>query len=110
MGRLWEVLYAAGVDVVLNGHEHFYERFKPQTPKGQADPAFGIRQFIAGTGGAHFHQAGLRAPQSEIVLQGILGVIRLTLRADAYEWEFVDVDSVVRDFGSDTCHGAPPPR
>jgi hypothetical protein len=110
MSRLWEVLYGAGAEVVVNGHEHFYERFAPQTPKGIDDPAFGIRQFIAGTGGAQFHRAGPRAPQSEVVIQGVLGVIKLTLRAGEYDWEFVDVDSVVRDSGSGSCHGAPPPR
>ena len=44
MSRLWDVLYAAGVDLVINGHEHFYERFAPQTPRGVLDHAFGIRQ------------------------------------------------------------------
>ena len=110
MGRLWEVLYAAGVEVVVNGHEHFYERFAPQTPTGGASPAFGIRQFIVGTGGAHFHAAGARAPHSEMVIQETLGVIKLTLRPSEYDWEFVDVASAVRDSGSGTCHGAPPAR
>src|SRR5437773_1909775 len=49
---LWDVLYAAGVDVVVNAHYGFYERFAPQTPAGVADPAGGIREFVAGTGGA----------------------------------------------------------
>lgn len=107
MSRLWDVLYAAGVDLVINGHEHFYERFAPQTPRGVLDHAFGIREFIVGTGGAHFHQSGPRAPQSELVIQETLGVIKLTLRSAAYDWEFIDVDRVVRDSGSDRCHGKP---
>src|SRR5947207_8910761 len=49
---LWDVLYAAGVDVVVNAHYGFYERFAPQTPAGVADPAGGIREFVAGTGGS----------------------------------------------------------
>src|SRR5215208_4059220 len=44
--RLWEILYAAGVDVVLNGHDHNYQRFAPQDPEGRADPEDGIRQFV----------------------------------------------------------------
>lgn len=110
MTRLWEVLYAAGVEVVVNGHEHYYERFAAQTPRGNADPAFGIRQFIVGTGGAHFHRAGARAPNSEIVIQETLGVIKLTLRPSEYDWEFIDVGGVVRDSGNGRCHGAPPAR
>src|SRR5262249_47484692 len=47
----WRVLYAAGVDVVLNGHEHAYERFAPQDSLGHLDRAHGIREFIVGTGG-----------------------------------------------------------
>jgi hypothetical protein len=110
MSRLWDVLYAAGADLVINGHEHFYERFAPQTPTGGADPAFGIRQFIVGTGGAHFHRAGARAPNSELVIQDALGVIKLTLRPSVYDWEFVDVSGAVRDSGNGRCHGQPPPR
>ena len=107
MSRLWDVLYAAGVDLVINGHEHFYERFAPQTPRGALDHAFGIRQFIVGTGGAEFHRSGPRAPQSELVIEEALGVIKLTLRPTEYDWEFIDVDHVVRDSGSDRCHGKP---
>ena len=47
---LWQILYDHGADVVLSGSEHMYERFAPQTPKGAADPANGIRQFTVGTG------------------------------------------------------------
>jgi hypothetical protein len=31
----WNDLYAAGADVVLNGHAHDYERFAPQTSSGR---------------------------------------------------------------------------
>ena len=34
---LWTDLYAAGVDVVLNGHTHSYERFAPLAPNGTVD-------------------------------------------------------------------------
>jgi alkaline phosphatase len=108
MVRLWQVLYAAGVDVIVNGHEHFYERFAPQTPAGHPDPAFGIRQFIVGTGGARFHRAGARALNSEVVIEETLGVVRLTLYPGEYDWEFIDVARAVRDSGSGRCHDAPP--
>jgi hypothetical protein len=41
MKPFWDDLYAAGTDVVLNGHDHDYERFAPQSPDGVADPARG---------------------------------------------------------------------
>src|SRR5260370_31717726 len=47
--QLWEDLYAAHADLVLAGHEHSYERFAPQDPEGNADPANGIREIVVGT-------------------------------------------------------------
>ena len=52
MRDVWRLLYDAGAELVLNGHEHLYERFAPQDPDGRADPALGIREIIVGTGGA----------------------------------------------------------
>jgi hypothetical protein len=108
MRRLWVPLYLAGAELVVVGHEHFYERFAPQTPNGVVDPVYGIRQIIAGTGGAHFHRATGRAPGSEVVVQEALGAVKLTLRPADYDWQFIDVQGVVRDSGTGRCHGAPP--
>ena len=52
----WDALYQAGADVVLNGHDHDYERFAPQNPSGQADPTQGISEFVVGTGGAELRR------------------------------------------------------
>src|SRR5215216_2707964 len=35
---LWQILYNHGADLILNGHDHIYERFAPQDPTGVADP------------------------------------------------------------------------
>lgn len=102
MRDVWRQLYAAGVDVVMNGHEHYYERFAPQNPDGGADPARGIRQFIAGTGGAPPYTAVSIQPNSEVRITAF-GVLKLTLASSGYEWEFVPV-SGSRDFGTGSCH------
>jgi hypothetical protein len=102
MRDTWRQLYSAGVEIVMNGHEHLYERFAPQNPDGAADPARGIRQFIAGTGGAIPYRAVSVQPNSEVRLEGF-GVLKLTLASGGYEWEFVPV-SGGRDAGSGTCH------
>jgi hypothetical protein len=104
---LWEALYEANTDVVLSGHEHNYERFAPQDPRGRADPERGIRQFVVGTGGG-----GGEAPissdpiiNSEVRTDGIDGVLELTLRPKGYEWEFIPVgDESFTDSGDGQCH------
>ena len=47
----WQVLYEHGVEFVMGGNDHHYERFAPQTPFGDLDLTDGIRQFVVGTGG-----------------------------------------------------------
>lgn len=102
---LWDALYEAGVEVVLVGHDHHYERFAPMTPRGLPDPDFGIRQFIVGTGGGVLRGRGTEPhPLSEHFLEGRHGVLRLSLGSEAYSWEFVDVQGRVLDRGTTRCH------
>jgi len=106
---LWDVLYAAGVDVVVNAHYAFYERFAPQTPTGAADPTFGMREFVVGTGGAEVTSFGAIRPNSEVRSTGTSGVLQLTLNDGGYAWQFVPVaGKTFSDSGTGACHGAPP--
>ena len=103
---LWDVLYAAGVDIVLNGQQHHYERFAPMAPNGTLDPAAGIREFNVGTGGGDGVLLPTVAihPNSE-VRTATFGVIKFSLRADSYSWEFVPVaGATFSDSGSGSCH------
>jgi hypothetical protein len=109
MRTFWDVLYAYGADIVLNGHEHDYERFAPQDPTGRADSRYGIRQFVVGTGGAPMRGRASRARNSQ-VFATTHGVLRLVLWPDSYSWRFVPVAGrSFRDAGSRRTHG-PPPR
>ena len=103
---LWDALYDAGAEVVLNGHDRLYERFAPQTPEEVADPEHGIRQFTVGTGGHGIDPFGTTfRPNSEVQLSGTYGVLKLTLATDAYTWEFVPIaGQTATDSGSGTCH------
>lgn len=103
MASLWQVLYEHGVDVVLNADEHMYERLAPMTPNQQPDEARGIRQFIAGTGGARLYRTERVHPLSEVRISAH-GLLRLSLRPDGYEWEFLDIDGGRPDSGAGTCH------
>lgn len=104
MRTIWPVLYEFGADVVVNGHDHDYERFAQQTPDGVLDQARGIREFVVGTGGAHLRGFKTIQPNSEIRNDTTWGVLKLTLHSTSYEWEFVPVaGSTFRDAGSAAC-------
>jgi hypothetical protein len=104
VGPLWTALYASGVDLVVNGHDHDYERFAPQTPDGQANLERGIRQFVAGTGGTNLRRFHEIRAHSEFRDAESHGVLKLTLRPTDYDWEFIAVGGDVVDRGTDECH------
>jgi hypothetical protein len=101
----WDALYQYNADVILNGHEHVYERFAPQTPGAVADAARGIRQFTVGTGGRSHYTFGTIQPNSEVREGNTYGVLKLTLSATSYSWQFVHVAGAsFTDSGSGNCH------
>jgi hypothetical protein len=105
MSDLWRALQQLGVDVALAGHEHNYERFAPQDADGRADPARGIRGFVVGTGGRSLYELGLPKPNSEARQASSYGVLKLSLHATSYDWEFLPVaGSSFTDVGTGTCH------
>ncbi|HEX8939058.1 MAG TPA: DNRLRE domain-containing protein [Candidatus Limnocylindrales bacterium] len=99
----WQLLYAAHADVVLNGHDHIYERFAPQDPFGQADPA-GIREFIVGTGGSNHTSIASIAANSVVRDTSSFGALRLTLHPTGYDWAFQPAVGSFTDSGSASCH------
>jgi hypothetical protein len=100
----WQALYAAHAEVIVNAHDRDYERFAPQDPGGREDRAHGIRQFVAGTGGAPLGGFGPSAANSEFRLAGAHGVLRLVLREKDYAWTFVPSDGTATDSGQAACH------
>jgi hypothetical protein len=100
---LWQLLYEQGVDVIVNAHEHMYERYAPMSPDGQRNDTRGIRQFIAGTGGSGLYALRRVHPQSEVQIIAH-GLLKLTLSAHGYDWEFMQVGGARGDAGSDVCH------
>jgi hypothetical protein len=103
----WQLLYSAKADVVLNGHDHIYERFAQQDPSGKADPAGGIREFVVGTGGAFHTSIRAAGPMrnSQVRNTNSYGVLTLTLHPSSYEWEFVpEAGGSFTDAGANSCH------
>jgi hypothetical protein len=104
VNRLWQILYDGGVDLVLNGHEHDYERFLPQTSTGVADSVKGMEEIIAGTGGGTLRSFGDQlARNSAAHIQGRFGLLKLMLGNGEYTRAFIDTDGRVWDAGSRRC-------
>jgi acid phosphatase type 7 len=103
--ELWRVLYEGDVDLVLNGHDHLYERFAPQDPDGRPDPVRGIRQFTVGSGGAPVYASVTRTAFNSEVRASVWGVASFTLDAGRYRWEFIPADGFgFTDSGIGECH------
>jgi acid phosphatase type 7 len=104
VGAFWDALHDAGAELVLNGHEHDYERFEPQDPGGQADPVGGLTEIVAGTGGGALKPFERSAPNSLVRIADTYGVLELTLRSSSWSYRFLATDGRVLDQGDGTCH------
>jgi hypothetical protein len=105
MQAIWQLLYDRNAELVLNGHDHTYERFAPQTPTGAADTARGLREFVVGSGGRNHYDFVAVQPNSEVRNNDTFGVLQLTLRADGYDWQFVpEAGKTFTDAGTGSCH------
>ena len=102
MRDMWALLEANRVEVIVNGHDHLYERFARQMSDGREDPVNGIRQFTIGTGGAELYNFVRAARNSEERIMKF-GVGRFTMAPAQLTWEFLGVDGSVGDRGLDTC-------
>jgi hypothetical protein len=102
---LLQDLYAGGVDLLLNGHQHNYERFAPQAPQGVADPNRGVREFVVGTGGEDLRRFGRPIANSEVRNDETFGVLELILLPTSYTWQFIpEAGDTFTDSGSTRCH------
>jgi hypothetical protein len=104
MQPIWQDLVAFKADLVLVAHAHNYQRFAPMTAAGDLSAARGIREFVVGTGGRSHHTAG---PAANLQLSNdtTFGVLKLTLNASSYAWQFVPVaGATFTDSGSAACH------
>ncbi len=106
--RLWQALENAGAEIIINGHDHLYERFAPQDSLGNATSA-GIREFVVGTGGGETHSNYVNNPpnvEASDAANFSRGVLRLTLYPNSYRWDFLATAGPTwySDSGSASCH------
>jgi hypothetical protein len=91
--------------VVVNGHDHDYERFSPQRPDGALDASQGMREFVVGTGGRSHYAFGTNKANSQSRNSDTYGVLKLTLNPTSYDWKFVPVaGKTFTDSGTTSCH------
>lgn len=98
----WSELSKYKADVVLNGHDHLYERFAPQESSGESNES-GIRQFTVGTGGKSHYKKTTSAANSEIIIDDRYGVLLMELGSKNYKWQFISTDGEVLDTGTKKC-------
>jgi len=105
MGPIYKLLYENGVDVVLTGHDHHYERTAPLDPSGTRDDARGIVNWVVGTGGRNIRTGTVRPrPYTVSWNDTTFGVLRLTLHPGGYDFEFVPAVGSFAESGSGSCH------
>ncbi len=131
----WQLLYEYGADLVLNGHDHLYARYRPLDPSGNYDPKHGIREFIVGTGGETLdtvvtttvtsgaNETNMEDPSGnpnfnaeniEAATGNYFGVMKLTLNPNGYAWDYesamelpgATTPATYSDKGVGTCHGS----
>jgi hypothetical protein len=92
---LWELLRAHGADVVLNGHDHDYERIRAE----------GVQEFVVGTGGeSHYPFPRPPLPGTQVRNDSTYGLLWLALGDGTYQWDFLGLgDSGFTDSGRGTC-------
>jgi acid phosphatase type 7 len=105
----WQLLYEYGADLVLNGHDHLYARYRPLDAAGNYDPRKGIREFIVGTGGETLDtvvtatvasgtgETNMEDPDGRTDFNALnienatgfyWGAMALTLNPNGYAWDF----------------------
>ena len=101
---LWQALDDAGAELVVNGHDHDYERFGPQDVSGAADPE-GIVEVVVGTGGRSHYAFRTPIANSLVRDSTAFGVIRFYLDAGGWASTFVPIaGATFTDTAQGTCH------
>ena len=101
---MWSVLAREGADIVLQGHEHNYERFVPMNSTGGPSSS-GMRSFVVGTGGKSLYGFAAPLATSAVRHSSTFGVLKLTLHDGWYSWNFVpEWGGTFADAGTGDCH------
>jgi alkaline phosphatase len=103
MAPMWKQLADAGVDLVLNGHDHIYERFPAMTAEGVVDVKAGMPSIIVGTGGKSHYPAPLARANSIMRSDNRDGVLVLRLNANGWKGALWATDNTLLDEHTGSC-------
>ena len=106
MSDVFKLLYDSGAEMVITGHDHGYQRFAPADSAGMPDSVRGVREFVAGTGGASLYAFPTDSPLIDVRDNTTYGALRLDLAPGGYSWEFLPATgpSGFTDRGTAACH------
>ena len=111
MSSIWGLLASYGVSIVLNGHDHDYQRWVPLDGSGQPNPN-GITEFVAG-GGGHglqtFKTTDSRVAYSNDLNPTAFGVLLLQLGSTGANFSYHNSSGSILDSGFVPCNPTVPP-
>ncbi|TDD57989.1 alkaline phosphatase [Kribbella antibiotica] len=103
---LWKVMTDNKVDLVLNGHDHHYERFHPLNSSGAKDPG-GTVEIIGGMAGASPYDLGPAESKTAKRLS-TYGVLKLNMTDTSFTSTLLGLNNEVLDSSPTyTCHAKP---
>jgi hypothetical protein len=100
----WRILSDGGVDLILTGHDHDYERFRPMGAMGALDTVKGMTEYVVGTGGGDLRGFMAPAPNSASRIEGHFGVLKLTLGKEEWASVFIETNGRIWDPSRGKCH------
>ncbi len=108
MRPVWQLMAQHGVDLVLNGHDHDYQRWTPLDGSGNPSPT-GITEIVVGSGGHGLQHVGTdpRLVKKFDDTNGLFGALRLALNANGAGFQFISAAGAVLDSGSIPCTNGP---
>jgi fibronectin type 3 domain-containing protein len=109
MNDMWALMAQHGVDIVLTGHDHDYQRWVPLDGNGNPSSA-GTTEFVVGTGGhgiQNFMITDSRMAVGYDTSPYSFGALRLQLNQDGAGFQYINYQGLVLDSGAIPCSGAP---
>jgi fibronectin type 3 domain-containing protein len=99
---IWSLLAANSVDLVLNGHDHTYQRWTPLDGAGNPSPT-GVTELVDGTGG-HAIGGFLTSDNRVVASAKEYGALKLSLNSAGAAYQYTTVAGQTLDSGSVQCN------